>query len=276
MIEESATTTKISDRHAIFRVEHESIRRRIKVVSIEELTPLMRRLEFQAESLKTFTRLGYDDHVKVFFPVTTSAGETAFIGRDFTPRRADRERGLLTIDFALHDTGMATTWARQVRLGDSIEVGGPRSSRVVTDDFDWYLLLGDESALPAIGRRLEELRPGVRVTTIVALASEDEQQPIRTAAAWNSVWLSRGASGQTDEVAIRNALQKIEFPPGDGFIWLAGESRAIRSLRSYLVDDRGFPAEWIRASGYWKRGEPGAHERIDGPKSQRKFAGPMR
>jgi NADPH-dependent ferric siderophore reductase len=61
---------------------------------------------------------------------------------------------------------------------------------------------------------------------------------------------------------MRNALEKIEFRPGDEFIWMADESAMIRSIRSYLVEERHHPADWLRAAGYWKRGMPGAHEKI--------------
>ena len=75
--------------------------------------------------------------------------------RDFTPRRFDSKTATLVIDFALHDAGPATRWALGARAGDRLEIGGPKSSKVVPDDFDGYLLVGDESALPAIGRRVE-------------------------------------------------------------------------------------------------------------------------
>jgi NADPH-dependent ferric siderophore reductase len=49
---------------------------------------------------------------------------------------------------------------------------------------------------------------------------------------------------------MRNALEKIEFRPCDEFIWMAGESAMIRPIRSYLVDERHHPADWLRAAGY--------------------------
>src|SRR6185436_499825 len=96
--------------------------------------------------------------------------------RDFTPRRFDVASGTFVIDFALHDAGPATNWAVAAKVGDTLEIGGPRGSAVIPDDFDWYILIGDETALPAIGRRVEELRQDVPVTTIVAVASLEETQ----------------------------------------------------------------------------------------------------
>ena len=65
--------------------------------------------------------------------------------RDFTPRRHDAEKGELVVDFAIHGAGPATEWASAARPGSRLGVGGPRGSFVVTDDFDWYLMIGDEN-----------------------------------------------------------------------------------------------------------------------------------
>ncbi len=220
----------------------------------------MRRVVLGAESLKTFTSAGHDDHVKIFFPIVSSCGEPAAAARDFTPRKIDTERGLLTIDFALHESGVAMAWARQAKIGDTLEIGGPRGSHVLPDDFDWYWMIGDETAIPAIGRRLEELRPQACVTTIIVVNSERDRLPLQTAAAWTPIWLYRADGNPSDERLIRGALGETAFPPGDGHLWLAGESGMIRSLRSYLIDERGHRSEWVRAAGYWKRGSAGAHE----------------
>lgn len=101
--------------------------------------------------------------------------------RDYTPRHFDAARRELTLDFILHDAGPATAWAQQVKIGDQLGIGGPRGSQVVADVFDWYLLLGDETAMPAIGRRLEELSDDVRA--IVLIEVDDEQDALRSPAA---------------------------------------------------------------------------------------------
>ena len=82
--------------------------------------------------------------------------------RDYTPRAFDAAGNRLTIDFALHDAGPATAWALNARPGETLLIGGPRGSTVVPDDFDFYLLAGDETALPSIGRRLESPASGRR------------------------------------------------------------------------------------------------------------------
>ena len=73
--------------------------------------------------------------------------------REYTPRRIDLVANELDIDFVLHGDGPASTWAAQAAPGQTLDIAGPRASMVVPDLFDSYLLIGDETAIPAIGRR---------------------------------------------------------------------------------------------------------------------------
>ena len=68
------------------------------------------------------------------------------IMRDFTPRRFDVVGGTMVIDYAMHHAGPAVDWARDANIGDILQIGGLRGSAVITDDFDWCWLIGNESA----------------------------------------------------------------------------------------------------------------------------------
>ena len=161
--------------HSIRRVRHETRRRSLTVTAVGAITPRMKRITL-AGDLEGFASLSADDHIKLFF--ADDAGGSAM--RDFTPRAFDVTGGTITIDFALHEAGPATSWAAAAVVGDGLEIGGPRGSAVVPDDFDWYWLIGDETALPAIGRWVEGLRPGVAVMTAVAIADRGERQAFAT------------------------------------------------------------------------------------------------
>jgi NADPH-dependent ferric siderophore reductase len=248
--------------HQITRVRRETRRRMLTVASADLLTPRMLRIGFTAEDFADFDSAAYDDHVKLFFPDAARGEDDKPVMRDFTPRAFDLAQGTLTIDFALHDSGPATAWATTAQVGDRLEIGGPRGSMIVPDDFDWYLLIGDETALPAIGRRLQELRPGVPVATIAAVEDAGEIQAFTTKAAWTATWILREAAGADDARSLGEALSSHAFPPGDGFVWIAAEAAVARALRNAIVD-RGHPKSWIKAAGYWQRGEADAHVRID-------------
>jgi NADPH-dependent ferric siderophore reductase len=246
-------------RHQIARVRHEIRRRKLTVASIERPAPHMLRIGFTSPDLGDFPSVSFDDHVKLLLPGVE--GDDRPVMRDFTPRRFDAQRGTLTIDFALHEAGPATSWAAAAKIGDTLMIGGPKGSTVVPDDFDWYLLIGDETAIPAMGRRVEELRAGVPVATFAVIADAAEAQTFRSRAALNQFWIPR--DGATDDAAmLRAALAYYRLPAGDGFVWIAAEAKVARDLRNLIVDERGHPKEWTKAAGYWLRGEAGADKQM--------------
>jgi NADPH-dependent ferric siderophore reductase len=265
----------MTERHAVARVRHELRRRLLTVKTIERLTPQMVRITLVGADLAGFVSAGYDDHVKLCLPL---AGQEAPVWpggpdapalpegtvvspmRDFTPRRHDAASGELVIDFAIHEAGPATEWAAAARPGSVLGVGGPRGSFVVTDDFDWYLLIGDETALPAIGRRLEELRPGVRTIVVATVAGLPEEQVFETATAVETRWVHRPLADASNPAHLLDAVKALALPEGDGYIWIAGENETVKILRKHLVEERGHNRSWIKAAGYWRRGSAGFHE----------------
>ncbi|PXX33731.1 siderophore-interacting protein [Undibacterium pigrum] len=243
------TTTK----HHIERLRWEKRRRTLRVINITRLTPHMQRITFQSDELHDFASLAHDDHVKILLPI---AGEAdSFVTREYTPRYFDTQAGTLVLDFALHQHGPANAWAMQAKAGDTLIVSGPGKSMVVADDFDWYLLMGDATALPAITRRIEQLRAGVHATSIIMLADAADKQACVSAASWQAQWLLREHNSVSDEQALLAAAAAYQFPPGDGYIWIAAEKQAARALRSYMVEQRGQPEAWIKSSSYWTREE---------------------
>ena len=268
----------MSDRHAITRVRHEAGRRMLTVRAVERLTPMMVRVTLGGEDLKGFQSVGFDDHVKLFFPrpgevepVTPTMGPNGpsypegvvpSPMRDFTPRRYDASSNTLAVDFALHEEGPAAEWARRAKAGDKLAVGGPRGSFLVADDFDWYLLAGDESALPAIGRRLEELRSGVTAFVVVTVAGPEEELAFESEATLAVTWVHRPLSEAIDPAALTDAIAALSLPEGDGYAWIAGESLTAKAVRQHLVD-RGLNKAWIKAAGYWRKGAAAVHDKHD-------------
>src|SRR3569833_1827146 len=195
------TDTLTPTRHAITRVRHEPRRRILTVRNVERITPQMARITLGGD-LAGFLSASYDDHVKVFFPLPgrdaptipppdAPEGAERSPGRDYTPRHFDAAKSELILDFALHDAGPATTWAAQAKPGQQLAVGGPRGSFDVPDDFIWYLFVGDETALPANGRRLEELRADARAIVVAAVTGPEEEQRFNSSASVETMWVRR-------------------------------------------------------------------------------------
>ncbi len=247
-------------RHEITRVRREPRRRTLTVAATEPLGSSMLRIRFTCDDLSDFGSASPDDHVKLMLPGGLQADGRPLM-RDYTPRAFDIAAGTFVIDFALHEAGPATAWAMRARPGDTIDIGGPRGSQVVADDFDWYLLIGDETAIPAIARRAEELRPGVPL--IALLISDSPQSQFALADRDGAIvrWAVR-EEGISDASALL-ALLTEPLPAGEGYVWIAGEATMARELRAHVVETLGQPRAWVKAAGYWTKGVADSHERIE-------------
>lgn len=251
------------------RVRHDLKFRIGKVVATERLTPKMARITLHSEEFSSFVSLAYDDHCKLFFAepgqgeiVLPTRGENGLVwpdgrrpeARDYTPRSYDNVARTLTLDFVLHGDGPASEWAERAEPGDTIGVGGPRGSFVVRGEYDWYLLVGDETALPAIGRRLEELPRDARAIALIEVADTDEIQAIDAPEGAEIKWVSREGAEPGDASLLLSAVRTIDLPKGDGYVFVAGESAMSKAVRAYLVEERGLNPDWIKAAGYWQAG----------------------
>ena len=164
----------------------------------------MVRLVLGGDDLAGFVSLGFDDHVKIFIPppgateplLPTSGPEGAEppAMRDFTPRKYDADAGELTIDFALHEAGPATAWAANAEPGDFLGIGGPRGSMIVPTEFRLHVLIGDETAIPAIARRLEELPSGVGARVIVEVERPGHELKLASDAELELTWVHRNGA----------------------------------------------------------------------------------
>ena len=269
----------MTERPEVRRVRHETKRRSLTVREVQHLTPKMIRVSLEGADLDGFVSMGFDDHVKVILPppgsdeiVLPTIGPDGPIFpegapkpemRDYTPRRYDAAAGVLDIDFAIHDAGPATTWAANARTGQTLVVGGPRGSFIIPTQFDWHLLVGDETALPAIGRRLEELPRDTRALVVAEIDGPAEEQKFSSAAPFEVVWVHRKTASAGDPALLLERLRDVKFPVGEYFAWIAAETQVARALRQYLVSERAANKHWVKAAGYWRRGTAGVHEKIE-------------
>lgn len=252
------------------RIRHELKPRRMHVRSVQTLTPRMVRVVFGGDDLRGFVTLDAGDHMKLAFPATP--GESLVMPkwgpagpewppdaprpllRDFTPRLFDANRSELTVDFVLHGSGPATTWASVAKPGQVLGSVGPRGSHVIDGPFDWYLMIGDETALPSIARRLEEFAPGTRAVAIIEVEDAHEEQTIDTQADVQLTWVHRNGAASGSNNRLEAAVRSAVFPDGEFYVWAGGEATTLRGIRRHLLNERGVNREWSSFSGHWKVG----------------------
>lgn len=264
------------------RIRHELAIRHVTVRRVCHMVPTIVRITVGGQDLAGFVSLGPADHVKVFFPdqdsrvfAVPTIGPDGFvapehgnpIGRDYTPLDFRPSSGdsadvpaELDIDFVLHgDEGPASAWAARATPGDVVALAGPRGSLLVPEGIGRLILVADETALPAAGRWLSALDPGIPVTGLFDVADESIRGyfPAALADRMDAQWLSRGGArsgAQPGAQSIEVALRALGPISNDTFVVLAGEAGMLIPLRRYLRRELGLPADQVAASGYWKRG----------------------
>ncbi|PKW14742.1 siderophore-interacting protein [Saccharopolyspora spinosa] len=246
--------------------------RDLQVLRTAELSPSMRRITLGGTELTGFLDEHTGPNIKVFVPqqgqqrpvLPTLDAETGRYRwpdlherptmRTYTVRRYDEARGELDVDFVLHgEYGVASNWARAARPGDRIGVMGPggRTCRPA----DWYLLVGDETALPAISAIVEGLPPTARGQVFVEVGDATDQQHVETPLDLRWTWLHRDGAAAGRAPGLIDAVQGLEMPSGvDVSAWVAGESGIVRGIRRHLRAERGMDAKSVLAIGYWKYG----------------------
>jgi NADPH-dependent ferric siderophore reductase len=243
------------------RVRHEPRRRALTVKRVDKVAAHMIRVTLGGD-LEGFTSLGFDDHVKLFFPngKTGEDGKPQSDSRDYTPRRYDPAANTLDVEFVIHDAGPATRWAMQAQPGQPLDIGGPRGSFIIPDTFDWHLMIGDDTALPAIARRLAELPAGSRAVVLAEVDGPADELEFASAADVSITWAHRNGAEAGASDVLAKTLKTMKLPAGDYYAWVAAESLIAKALRAQLIADHGAHPKWIRAAGYWRRGAVAVHD----------------
>jgi NADPH-dependent ferric siderophore reductase len=244
----------------------------VEVKRVERLTPGCVRVTLTGPELEGFATRGPAEHIKVLFaqpganrpelpewgpdgPVMLE-GQKMPPSRTYTPRRWDPATRELVVDFMLHGEGLASSWAAQAKPGDVVAVSGqPGGAYTIDPSAGWYLLGADESALPGLATILESLPASARAQVFVEVADAAEQQPLPAKTGISVTWLHRGHDGAAVGSKLEQALRGFEMPAGDGRVWLGCEASIMRSLRRFLIDERGMNRSWMHTHGYWKLGE---------------------
>ena len=241
------------------RIRHELKKRMLEVQTVERLTPSMVRVVLKGDELADFISLAPDDHMKLFVPDEKGMMEM----RDYTPRAYDNDARTLTVDFAVHEAGPATAWALNAKPGDSLQIGGPRGSAVLKGDIKRFVLIGDETALPAIGRWIEEADAGVEIECFVTVPSAEDNQAFQSAATVTTHWLYRPGNEANNPEYFLKAIKDVRCGEGT-YVWIAAEARVAKAVRTFLIDDLGHPLTWMKASGYWVHGQADSSEKSIG------------
>lgn len=168
-----------------------------------------------------------------------------FQSRYYTVR--DFSGGELTLDVVVHDVGLVTEWAMRDCVGDTVTITEPKSSFAPPSGATWLMLVGDLTAMPAIARIVEATEHLELTTYVLAEVPDDLAGYLPEGP--DVTWLSPPSHGQS---ALAEVVEGIEWPAGEGYFWMAGESAQMRAIRKHLMREVGLPTSHYDVMGYWR------------------------
>ena len=243
-----------------------------QVVRTHQVTPRMLRVTLGGDDLADFTPAGPDQFVYVSLPTAGSslpAGSRApteairdpFSGAEevggrhggyYTVRRHRPERAEVDLDMVLYGDGPCSAWAARAQPGDPVLLSEPQATYAPPAGTARRLLVTDETGLPAVGAILESLGPGDHAHAFVEIEDEDEHQRLTTLGDVEITWLPRfGVPPGTPPLLIE-AVREWLVPPGDGYVWGGGESRAMALVRRHVRLHWELSSEQVDLNEYWR------------------------
>jgi NADPH-dependent ferric siderophore reductase len=262
------------DRSPAARVRREPPRfRPVEVVAVEPVTPRLTRVRLGGPELVGFQVEQPAASVRLLIPLPGASGLVlpTWTGnefllpdgrrpsiRTFTPRRVDPALPSVDLEVVVHGGGAASEWATAARPGHRAAVSGPGRGYAVPPDASDFLLVGDETAIPAISQLLEALPDDVPVQVHVEVADPSARLALPdhpgAVVGWHD--LPPGAvPGDALVAAVGGAVV------GAGTrVWAAGEAAGVQRLRRHLFGERDLPRSQATVRGYWKHGWSGDAE----------------
>lgn len=240
--------------------------RRIFVARKQRLSPNMLRVIFSGEDLASFPEGFESGYIKLRFlmnqnkayPSNSTASDEKARVRSYTIRHFDLAAQALTVDFALHsdesvDEGPASFWVQQCAVGDEITIDGPGPAKIISHHADWFFLVGDMTALPALSVNLEKLPASAMGYVVIEVRSEADKILPPLPEGMNVHWVVNDHSS-SDQHLLVHAVEVLPWHQGDVAVWSATEFGVMKRLRKYFKHEKQVDSKKLYISSYWKSG----------------------
>lgn len=248
-----------------------------EVVGAQRITPNMQRVTFAGDDLRELPRHGFDQWFRLFLPHASGTTDfdavpekfglggylrylTAKSGtrppfRNYTVRELRSHTGELDVDFVIHgDSGIAGPWASGAEPGERVVMLDQGRGFDPLADADFVLLVGDDSALPAVAGILRDLPSDSSGLAIIELGDEADQQELAAPDGFEVHWVTRtGASARPGAGALAEVQRFRPEHPDRLQAYVGGEQAMVAGSRRHLVG-AGVPKSRIQFTGYWKVG----------------------
>ncbi|MFI6388906.1 ABC transporter ATP-binding protein/permease [Nonomuraea sp. NPDC050547] len=222
----------------------------LTVVSYTDITPHFRRITFHAPTLFDGPPIEPASWVRMWAPDPERRGREH--QRGYTLVAPDADTCEVSLEFVLHEpAGPACVWAREVKVGDTVQVSRWSSGQFTapTPEPDGYLLIGDAAALPGINAILAAVPETTPVEVILERFHDDDLDiPLTAHPRARVTWVP--ATG--DDSVLARAVEDRDW--SDWYAWVTAESAATKRVRERLKE-LGFPKAEVKSRAYWIKGK---------------------
>lgn len=250
--------------------------RRTTVAATRWVTPRIVRLTVRGD-LEDFPDNGTDQHVALYFyppearvpdrlepEALKELHEFAFPRtRRYTIREFRRLGAEADIDLVVHQPpGPAASRGESARVGDELLWWGPTAAWRPPEATTDLLMIGDETALPAIEASIRELGGALRVTVVAEVADASEEVYLADLADRARIrWVHRGgrhADGDPSaiESAVRALLAEDDVLGGVPAVWVGAEFATAGAMRRLFLGEHGMTKDAAFIVSYWIHGQP--------------------
>jgi len=187
--------------------------------------------------------------------IEASEGERP-VSRAYTVRSFDEARGLLEIDFVMHEhDSPAMRWLARTGKGTTVRLTGPRPHFMPAyKQGRKAAMFADETAIPAVYSILRNWPLGIKGAVHVETSERPAFEELPHVEGVSLNLLLRAANEPSGMTGRLEAAAKAIPDPGDWTIWVAGERQEARAIRRHFIETCKLSRQDVRAAGYWKRG----------------------
>ena len=247
--------------------------RQAVVTKSVRMTPTMQRVFLGGEDLRTFPAVAAGAYIKLMFDKNGSPlkkpeemGQVAM--RTYTVTHFDADKPEMVLDMVIHanngKTGPASAWATSTKPGDVITLAGPGSSKGLSEHYDWILLAGDMTALPSIRNHLAALPSDAKGYAVIRIEDERDAVVLKKPEGIEVIW--------EFENTLSNRLTQLKWLEGTPAVWVACEFSDMRTIRTWLKDEKAVAHNNIYISSYWKKGRSEDQHKIEKRQDSEAFA----
>ncbi|MBL1075645.1 siderophore-interacting protein [Nocardia sp. 2] len=254
-----------------------------EVLASKRISPNFVRVTIGGEGLAGFTAMGFDQWFRLFMPgkdgglkLPTSSSSLGWyaqylmMGKEHRPVvrnytvRDYRAAGFgefgstaeIDIDFVSHgDDSPASAWANNATPGSKIGLLDEGIMYQLPEHATFTLLVGDESALPAIAGTLQSAPRDLKGAAFIEIPHAEDKQELGEPEGVQVNWVVREDAHGEIGAAAAAAARAADLPATGVYAFLAGEQSLVAGVRRHLVNDRQIPKADITFTGYWRVGK---------------------